>query len=598
MPRRQRQGRGLQAFVWIIGLIVISLVASLAVKSCKSDNEANENKRYEKVTNKPIGTEGIQPKDVTVTGAQVPADIKAVKTKPFSDLKMVNSLSTPMEITPHGKLQAPVTLRFKLNRALEKGEKVRVIMRDTPTGELRFVDATVNGGYATVTTDHFSVWQAISTKWREAGEFFRDDFAEFISGGFFQTVDKPKCDKQGEKNARTENYAITSSNSDTVFWCFEKLGNGKRVLRVTNNEHYALQVNYRNARVFDMGLAQAELPELVRLIKGKNWQILLPGQTMQLYIDPLEFGSKASISTTVSNHARGVYALQAVTTVAMMLRGKFGGKKVQNLISLQKQVEEAMDDALTIKNCYNAAVSYNVSSVLYECVRVDKWLKMNLGPLGALVGDTIGMIQTAGGLAKWLRQEIEILSQGNKSAYYITIKRGEVLRFHNLTIPLQSNWREERLWKHKASLDSTGIRTASTCPVDEYGNAWCQGVHIFGPEGGKVGHPEVSYNPLGAWHPFTGASPCPRYVDRTRSGFLNEKTAYPLIRSGTAKLGTRTVQYREWKIGCTTTGGSDGGSPAKFFVQKVWYDTESNIFIVDEWDTPGLKEALANARWN
>jgi hypothetical protein len=170
------------------------------------------------------------------------------------------------------------------------------------------------------------------------------------------------------------------------------------------------------------------------------------------------------------------------------------------------------------------------------------------------------------------------------------------LEFHGLTIPLLSNWTEGRLWQHANPADTTGIKTGG-CPRDKYGLVWCSGAHVFGPEGGKVGHPTTAYSPQGAWDPFTGVQQCPMYTDLTRAGY-SDPLGYPLLREGTAKIGNRSVLYHEWKIGCAAADGSDGGNPAKHFVQKVWYDPQSKIFIVDEWNTPGLREALANATWN
>jgi hypothetical protein len=174
-------------------------------------------------------------------------------------------------------------------------------------------------------------------------------------------------------------------------------------------------------------------------------------------------------------------------------------------------------------------------------------------------------------------------------------EQAKTLRFRDLTIPLRLNWVNEPVSSKGEGPDSKDIRTGS-CHNDLYGLTWCQGFYVFGPNGGKVGHPPVSYTPRYSWEPYTDVKACPMYANRTRAGYADQAKSH--LQEGTARIGNRTVRYNEWKIGCAAADGSDGGNPAKHFVQKVWYDPQSKIFIVDEWNTPGLREALANATWN
>lgn len=105
MPASKRRSRGLPAFVWIIGLLITALVASLTIKSCDDTDESNskETLRVEKVTNKPIGTRGLKPKDIAVTGQKVPANVSATKSTatPYpSPDELTNALTPVYEIGP------------------------------------------------------------------------------------------------------------------------------------------------------------------------------------------------------------------------------------------------------------------------------------------------------------------------------------------------------------------------------------------------------------------------------------------------------------------------------------------------------------------
>ncbi|MFA1538948.1 hypothetical protein [Actinomadura monticuli] len=69
-------------------------------------------------------------------------------------------------------------------------------------------------------------------------------------------------------------------------------------------------------------------------------------------------------------------------------------------------------------------------------------------------------------------------------------------------------------------------------------------------------------------------------------------------RAGTAAVGTRQAQYREWRLRCSFWTGPKQFQPAgPSYVQRYWYLTEPRLLILDEWDTPGLDQILAKAAW-
>ncbi|MGI5327812.1 serine/threonine-protein kinase [Actinomadura nitritigenes] len=99
------------------------------------------------------------------------------------------------------------------------------------------------------------------------------------------------------------------------------------------------------------------------------------------------------------------------------------------------------------------------------------------------------------------------------------------------------------------------------------------------------------------WGPETEAfRTCPHRGDLNGIG-TDADRAKP-VRTGTAKVGTRTAQYREWRIHCLVLQGADQFKPTNVtYVQRYWYLTEPRLLILDEFATPDLDKILAKATW-
>ncbi|REF00448.1 serine/threonine-protein kinase [Thermomonospora umbrina] len=67
-----------------------------------------------------------------------------------------------------------------------------------------------------------------------------------------------------------------------------------------------------------------------------------------------------------------------------------------------------------------------------------------------------------------------------------------------------------------------------------------------------------------------------------------------LLRRGLADVGDRRAEYREWRMICISDNLERSSVT---FVQRLWYLPQSQILIVDEWNTPGLARILADAVW-
>ncbi|MEU5994334.1 serine/threonine-protein kinase [Spirillospora sp. NPDC047418] len=101
----------------------------------------------------------------------------------------------------------------------------------------------------------------------------------------------------------------------------------------------------------------------------------------------------------------------------------------------------------------------------------------------------------------------------------------------------------------------------------------------------------------GPWGPETEAfRACPRRGDL--NGIGTEADREKPARTGTAAVGTRRAQYREWRLNCVFWSGARQFQPAGVtYVQRYWYLAEPRLLVLDEWNTPGLDTILAKATW-
>jgi hypothetical protein len=581
-----------------VGIVVLAILATLFTRGC--DNEADNKPKAEKATNKPIGTKDLSPKDVTVTGQKVPTDIKAVKSTatpyPAAD-KLTDALTSVYEITPSGKLAAPMTITFRFDRTVKPGNTV-VVMTNTLHTKEGWVPVAAklskDRKSASIVVAHLSWFQALEDLVGNTADTFMSEVRrnfDDLMGGATAEANKPKC--ENEKQARGDGYTIDSSSKATLYWCFG-IQDGKRILKVVNRMRYPLDVRHPGLKPLKLP-KHLELASLAAVTAGKN-VILFPFDEATFVVD-MNQGGSGVLRTSHSGTAQSLYQLQVGVTTLLDILTRFGagGSPIANgayTVGKYDRVIEKVDKLLAIPECASAIESFTAGKLFTKCLSPELVLRF-FGPWAVFVAPAM----VVGPLVEFFRSELNVIGDelNGRSKYGIVIRRGKMLKFYNLTILLQSGWDNKPISGAGEGQDSKDIRTGA-CHNDQYGLMWCQGFYVFGPNGGKVGHPLVSYDPQYAWEPYTDARACPMYADRFRSGYISPVETQ--LHEGTAKIGARTVRYNEWKVGCAAMDGSDDGNPAKFFVQKVWYDPQSGIFIVDEWDTPGLKEALANARWN
>jgi hypothetical protein len=166
-----------------------------------------------------------------------------------------------------------------------------------------------------------------------------------------------------------------------------------------------------------------------------------------------------------------------------------------------------------------------------------------------------------------------------------TTQAGKTYSIRGMTITLRPEWTAE------VDVDEgANVTTGRPCVHSKLlGNDLCPAFQVFGPDGIAHGYEEGPYKLAQPWHPGTDVSPCLTAPD---DGLEGSQT---LVKGGFAKVGTKTANYREWRVTCMANSGNKPvGTP---YVQRIWYLPKSKILVVDEWSTRGLDDALADARW-
>lgn len=439
MPASKRRSRGLPAFVWIIGLLITALIAGLAIKSCNDTEESNskETSRVEKVTNKPIGTRGLKPKDVTVTGQKVPSDITATPAatavkSPYNtvaDHKQLNNsrqkgadtyleeLSPILEIGPSGKLPAPVTVTIKLDRPVD----IKPAKKDEPQDRVYIatnashkadgwvpVEAQVSkdGRYASITVDHLSwfqaLWSNVTGMWNE----LKTQFLDGMTSGVFASAKRPTC--RNEEQAKTDDYRINSDSKDTIFWCFG-VEKGERIVRIVNNRKYPLEVKTTNLTKIDTDTVRLEFVDLLRAM---GQQFLMPGDSTTYRVS-LKHDARATVDTNISKSALGVHSVETIVKSLITLIAKVDTSKPGNAVEMIKAIAKKGD-------CVGVLGTMNIGDLIAKCF--DKnFLFENFGPSAVFLAPVMAVFAIASvGQSLW---DAYNDGRNGKATYNVTITR-------------------------------------------------------------------------------------------------------------------------------------------------------------------------------
>lgn len=142
---------------------------------------------------------------------------------------------------------------------------------------------------------------------------------------------------------------------------------------------------------------------------------------------------------------------------------------------------------------------------------------------------------------------------------------------------------------HRFGADVVQVVTGKCGKPKGWGTPNCDAFYILGPSAIKRG--DEGFRPYTGKSPFYTASdvqPCP----------FNQKwgeSIGPKVKRGVRQVGQgHKAAYNAWQSRCVTYSG---GKTKARFTQREWYLPQSKILVVDQWNTPGLADALKYADW-
>jgi hypothetical protein len=147
-------------------------------------------------------------------------------------------------------------------------------------------------------------------------------------------------------------------------------------------------------------------------------------------------------------------------------------------------------------------------------------------------------------------------------------------------------------WKvYRVSPDWIRVVTGKCAkPKTGYGTPECDSFWVLGPkaikEGDELFRPYTGKEPF---YPATDVQLCPH--NRKWGQVVGTVGAKGLRQVGPG----HKAAYSEWKATCVSYSG---GQVKSRYVQREWYLPKTKILIVDQWNTPGLADALKHADWN
>ena len=262
---------------------------------------------------------GSSPPAATLSGAHLPAHA-SVSSAPSSPPvpSGLQRLSVPIDATPSGPLAAPAMIRIALNEPVPAGDSVVAGTTEFAHGPWTYLPATLsaNRRTAVVTTSHFSIFSIFGIDIGKAVDEFKADVVDAFDSEATMDVSQPQC--QNESGARAGGWSITSSTTNTVYWCFG-LDGTTRTLKVTDDRRYPLEILHPDLTVSEPGsIDWAQLSSLSHAGSGSS-TILAPGDTVT-YAVGVPPGSSGGISTSFDGLGQSLMALQVgITTLIAYL---------------------------------------------------------------------------------------------------------------------------------------------------------------------------------------------------------------------------------------------------------------------------------------
>jgi len=547
--------------------LIVAIVVTLVVKCSGSDapDDSSESKK--------IG------QGVTATSKKLPKNIVASVRKDQSKPYLLGAgLSPVLSVAPSGALAEPVTLNIPLQRKVAKDTSVFVVVNHSHKADGWHILQSRLGTdrqHVSVTTSHFSWFWVFTLDSAATSKTFQQDVTDALSGEIRVQANKPECKDQSK--AKSSNYQVASSAKDTLYWCFG-IEDGKRLLKVVNRQRYPLNVHHKGFKVLSAGHIQAEITQLARWGSG-DITILYPRDEAVMQLKDLPEGGKATISTEFSGWAEALYNVDIAFESTVSIMVKFGFKDIGVHTS---KYWEYLDKMLSTKSCVNAAANRNLGKMVSACFR--NFLSDPYGKIGsAILFSALDAVLLVG---NWFTSQLQSTYDNitNYDEYSIVVSRpaGTPLTFHDMIITLQPRWQKGNVYASKG----LGVQTTGRCMQPSF----CEGFMLFDQKTGSQGAaPTYEYNPNYPWNPSNGADGC---MDKYKDGIIQNFQGSPTHKE-TVLVGGHGGTLTEWKGTCLNTNMQKLGT----FTQRVWYLPTEKIFVVDEWNTPGLYDALKDATW-
>jgi uncharacterized OB-fold protein len=528
--------------------------------------------------------------NVDVTGNKVPLIIKATKVNENTlPIKNSQSLGPEVEITPGGTLSEPITLRFKLNRTVKNDSTVIIATKETSDGKWVYLAPTISadGQYAIIQTNHLSFWKPIQSL-IDFTSNFKKELINNLTGDYKATADKPSC--KNEPEARKNDYQITSSDKDTLYWCFG-VENNKRVLKVVNRKRYPLDLIHPGLTVVSAGHIMANLEQLARFGSG-NHTVLFPHDEAVFSLDlaPDHYAYAKSSYSLSSGEAVTLDGLESALNVVSGMMPLTG----VGTVLTETERYKVMDAALQGKDCYNAVANRNLANLLVDCVG-KQGIEHFFGPQ-TIVSD---LFKSIGGLANWFASAISgnVDSISQKADYTITISRGPTSP-SQLGVNLQDLIGGGTADINNISSDSAGMSYTtdqSGCPVGEPTVSIDKNISIIDQGGmynftdllfiinGIITNPtsaDIQINYIGFYIPNSNPDLSPRFVISMTDGGIelsNKSNVFKAHSTATFKAKEVVVWY-----------DSDGSYPY-VLTPKLKYPGSNYYRPMSQWVWAGEK---------
>lgn len=325
--------------LWAVGIIVLVVAVVLGYQfSNNSGVFADDQPPTQSIpANKPkvIGKDDTGAA-ITASGTAVPRVLKAEPAKdaitpPFKNYKAPTKKWHITSITPRGKLPAPVQVTLPLDHKAGKDDLVLVAVNHTHTADgWKFESATLTPDkqHITFTVTELSWVTPFWTDLVGMVNELKEQFVDGMTSDVFAQAKKPEC--QNEKDARQDDYKITSDWKDTIYWCFG-IEKDQRIVKIVNRRHYPLEIKTSNLKVLSRGKFELDLAQLANM---GDHLILNAGDEAKFAVN-LNHDGKATINTDVSNLAITLHAVDVLVEALLTVLFKVNPqstKKVKDVV--------------------------------------------------------------------------------------------------------------------------------------------------------------------------------------------------------------------------------------------------------------------------